>query len=104
MSRVRLATDWRNTTHRPWFVSTEEVRSRGWSSGSGGRAAQNAALNRRLAELEKRQKALEPQKRAFINPTDAMAADLPNAGHSSSGKLRQIGNHSGSGGLVATGS
>ena len=40
-------------------------------------AAQNAALNKRLAELENRQKALEAQKRSVINPTDAMAADLP---------------------------
>src|ERR1700761_9826414 len=36
-------------------------------------------MNKRLAELEKRQKALEAQKAAVptINPVDAMAADLP---------------------------
>src|SRR3984885_10228861 len=40
---------------------------------------QNAAMIKRLADLEKRQKALESQKRAIsaINPVDAMAADLP---------------------------
>ena len=40
---------------------------------------QNAAMIRRLADLEKRQKALESQKPAVpaINPVDAMAADLP---------------------------
>ena len=37
---------------------------------------QNAAMTKRLADLEKRQKALESQKPA-INPVDAMAADLP---------------------------
>jgi predicted porin len=37
---------------------------------------QNAAMIKRLADLEKRQKALENQKPA-INPVDAMAADLP---------------------------
>src|SRR5262249_37665948 len=37
---------------------------------------QNAAMTKRLAEIEKRQKALESQKPA-INPVDAMAADLP---------------------------
>ena len=39
---------------------------------------QNAAMTKRLADLEKRQKALEAQKPACaINPVDAMAADLP---------------------------
>src|ERR1700691_3318130 len=40
---------------------------------------QNAAMTKRLADLEKRQKALESQKPAVpaINPVDAMAADLP---------------------------
>ncbi|MGA9298702.1 MAG: porin [Bradyrhizobium sp.] len=38
---------------------------------------QNAAMTRRLADLEKRQKALETQKPVMINPVDAMAADLP---------------------------
>jgi predicted porin len=40
---------------------------------------QNAAMTKRLADLEKRQKALETQKPAVatINPVDAMAADLP---------------------------
>jgi predicted porin len=38
---------------------------------------QNAAMTRRLADLEKRQKALETQKPVTINPVDAMAADLP---------------------------
>ena len=40
---------------------------------------QNAAMTKRLADLEKRQKALEAQKPAVatINPVDAMAADLP---------------------------
>src|SRR3984885_8183623 len=40
---------------------------------------QNAAMTKRLADLEKRQKALETQKpaAATINPVDAMAADLP---------------------------
>jgi predicted porin len=40
---------------------------------------QNTAMTRRLADLEKRQKALEAQKSAAptINPVDAMAADLP---------------------------
>ena len=40
---------------------------------------QNAAMTKRLADLEKRQKALEQQKAAVptINPVDAMAADLP---------------------------
>jgi predicted porin len=37
---------------------------------------QNAAMTKRLAEIEKKQKALEAQKPA-INPVDAMAADLP---------------------------
>src|ERR1700760_4367750 len=37
---------------------------------------QNAAMTKRLADLEKRQKALESQKPA-ISPVDAMAADLP---------------------------
>src|SRR6201996_3747202 len=37
---------------------------------------QNAAMTKRLADLEKRQKAIEAQKPA-INPVDAMAADLP---------------------------
>jgi predicted porin len=34
-------------------------------------------MTKRLADLEKRQKALEAQKPAVINPVDAMAADLP---------------------------
>jgi len=38
-------------------------------------AAQNAAMSKRLADLEKRQKALEA--RPTISPADAMAADLP---------------------------
>jgi len=40
---------------------------------------QNAAMIKRLADLEKRQTALESQKPAIsaINPVDAMAADLP---------------------------
>ena len=40
---------------------------------------QNAAMTKRLADLEKRQKALETQKAAVptISPVDAMAADLP---------------------------
>jgi predicted porin len=40
---------------------------------------QNAAMTKRLADLEKRQKAIESQKAAVptINPVDAMAADLP---------------------------
>jgi predicted porin len=40
---------------------------------------QNAAMTKRLADLERRQKALEAQKPAVrpINPVDAMAADLP---------------------------
>ena len=40
---------------------------------------QNAAMSKHLADLEKRQKALETQKVAppTINPVDAMAADLP---------------------------
>ncbi|MFZ1969718.1 MAG: hypothetical protein WAU79_21780, partial [Bradyrhizobium sp.] len=38
---------------------------------------QNATMTRRLADLEKRQKALEAQKPVMINPVDAMAADLP---------------------------
>src|SRR5271155_2118131 len=40
---------------------------------------QNAAMIKRLADLEKRQTALENQKPAMpaINPVDAMAADLP---------------------------
>jgi predicted porin len=38
---------------------------------------QNAAMNKRLADLEKRQKALETQRPVVINPVDAMAADLP---------------------------
>src|SRR6201992_1335926 len=40
---------------------------------------QNAAMTKRLADLEKRQKAIEAQKAAVptINPVDAMAADLP---------------------------
>jgi predicted porin len=37
---------------------------------------QNAAMTKRLADIEKRQKALESQK-PTINPVDAMAADLP---------------------------
>jgi predicted porin len=40
---------------------------------------QNAAMTKRLADLEKRQKSLEQQKAAVptISPVDAMAADLP---------------------------
>jgi predicted porin len=39
---------------------------------------QNAAMTKRLADLEKRQKALETKPAApTINPVDAMAADLP---------------------------
>jgi predicted porin len=40
---------------------------------------QNSAMTKRLADLEKRQKAIETQKAAVptINPVDAMAADLP---------------------------
>ncbi len=38
---------------------------------------QNATMTKRLADLEKRQKALEAQKPVAINPVDAMAADLP---------------------------
>ena len=40
---------------------------------------QNAAMIKRLADLEKRQTALENQKpaRPAISPVDAMAADLP---------------------------
>jgi predicted porin len=38
---------------------------------------QNAAMTKRLADLEKRQKALETQKPVAVNPVDAMAADLP---------------------------
>ena len=40
---------------------------------------QNAAMTKRLVDIEKRQKALEAQKSAVptINPVDAMAADLP---------------------------
>jgi predicted porin len=40
---------------------------------------QNAAMTKRLADLEKRQKSLEQQKTAVptISPVDAMAADLP---------------------------
>ena len=38
---------------------------------------QNAAMTKRLADLEKRQKALETKPVATINPVDAMAADLP---------------------------
>src|ERR1700735_1209651 len=34
-------------------------------------------MTKRLADLEKRQKALEAQKPVVINPVDAMAADLP---------------------------
>jgi predicted porin len=37
---------------------------------------QNAAMTKRLADIEKRQKALESQK-PTISPVDAMAADLP---------------------------
>ena len=38
---------------------------------------QNTAMTKRLADLEKRQKALEASKPVVINPVDAMAADLP---------------------------
>src|SRR6202012_1399656 len=37
---------------------------------------QNAAMTKRLADLEKRQKPIESQK-PTISPVDAMAADLP---------------------------
>jgi predicted porin len=39
--------------------------------------AQNAAIAKRLADLEKRQKALEAERPQVVNPVDAMAADLP---------------------------
>jgi predicted porin len=39
--------------------------------------AQTKQLTKRLADLEKKQKALETQKPVVINPVDAMAADLP---------------------------
>jgi predicted porin len=38
---------------------------------------QNQAMQKRLADLEKRQKALETQKPVIVNPVDSMAADLP---------------------------
>lgn len=38
---------------------------------------QNAAMTKRLADLERRQKTLEAQKPVVMNPVDAMAADLP---------------------------
>ena len=38
---------------------------------------QNAAMTKRLADLEKRQKTLEAERPVMINPVDAMAADLP---------------------------
>src|SRR5271156_4092782 len=38
---------------------------------------QNAAMTKHLADLEKRQKALEAAKPVAINPVDALAADLP---------------------------
>jgi predicted porin len=38
---------------------------------------QDAAMIKRLADLEKRQKALEASKPVLINPVDAVAADLP---------------------------
>src|SRR3974390_607932 len=38
---------------------------------------QNQAMQKRLADLEKRQKALEAQKPVAVNPVDSMAADLP---------------------------
>jgi predicted porin len=38
---------------------------------------QNAAMTKRLADLEKRQKSLEASKPVIINPVDALAADLP---------------------------
>jgi predicted porin len=38
---------------------------------------QNLAMQKRLADLEKRQKALEAQKPVLVNPVDSMAADLP---------------------------
>ena len=40
---------------------------------------QNAAMTKRLADLEKRQKALEAQKPVAINPVDAMAAEWVHA-------------------------
>ncbi len=38
---------------------------------------QNQAMTKRLADLEKRQKALETKPVATVNPVDSMAADLP---------------------------
>jgi predicted porin len=38
---------------------------------------QNQAMTKRLADLEKRQKALETKPAATVNPVDSMAADLP---------------------------
>src|ERR1700674_3511224 len=38
---------------------------------------QNQAMTKRLADLEKRQKALETRPAATVNPVDSMAADLP---------------------------
>jgi predicted porin len=38
---------------------------------------QNQAMQKRLADLEKRQKALEQKPVAVVNPVDSMAADLP---------------------------
>jgi hypothetical protein len=38
---------------------------------------QNAAMTKRLADLEKRQQALEASRPVVISPVDAMAADLP---------------------------
>src|SRR4029077_5064078 len=38
---------------------------------------QNLAMQKRLADLEKRQKALEQKPVAVVNPVDSMAADLP---------------------------
>jgi hypothetical protein len=39
--------------------------------------AQAKQMSKRLADLEKRQKALEAERPVAINPVDAMAADLP---------------------------
>src|SRR5262249_50214158 len=52
---------------------------------------QNAAMTKRLADLEKRQKSLEQQKTAVptINPVDAVAADLP---HKAAVKAKPIEN------------
>src|SRR6202012_2499331 len=52
---------------------------------------QNATMTKRLADIEKRQKALEAQKTAVptISPVDSMAADLP---YKAAGKAKPIEN------------